>query len=152
MYYGHSDFVNSPLKSILCSILKSKPLFKVLKWLGRATAKFSAHVVRYDSAPGWGVVLGDRSELYRLVIIADYPAISPHLTVWRKFKGWKSGLTLIESCSIAPAQSHESTGAWMCVCVREREKNHCHLKRVHGVLRDLCCVVGVNLFRNGREK
>lgn len=52
MHYQHADFVNGRLKSNLCRILKSKPLFKVLKWLVRATAEFSAHVVRYDSAPG----------------------------------------------------------------------------------------------------
>lgn len=54
MYYLRVDFVNSRLKTILCSILKSKPLLKVLKWLARPSAWFSAHIVRYDSAPGVG--------------------------------------------------------------------------------------------------
>lgn len=109
MHYLCVDFVSSRLKTILCSILKSKPLLKVLKWLARPSAHFSAHIVRYDSAPGGvGEVEGGVLEpaLHWLVIRADSLPSHPVSQLEEKTKRWE--VCLVErTCLQSQAMVHK---------------------------------------------
>lgn len=73
-------------------MLKSKALLKVLKWLARPSAQFSAHVVRYDSVPGGGGVAGGSP-----VLISDWgsPAILSGSWKKGKTKDGESGSTVV---------------------------------------------------------